>query len=147
MPNFKNLRQLEVYVNKQAQEILYDRRGIFEEIGKSHVESDVYDKYESDKTNPNAYVRTGKLKESFRTTPVTNGIVIDNTRSENGRDIVEIVEKGHYDSQGYEHIKPGASYLLPRPFMQNTKQEIKDRKLHITELQKGLKQKGIDSKI
>ena len=141
MPSFKNMKQLEAYINKQAKEALYDRRETFEAVGQDHVQNDVYDKYD-----PTMYQGRGKLKESFRTDKVDNGIAIDNTRSEDGRDIAEIVEKGHYDSEGYNYVKKGAAYLLPRPFMQNTKQEIKDRNLHVTELQKGLKARGIDSK-
>lgn len=147
MTTLRNIKQLEQYINKQAKEILYDRRSVFEEIGKQKVKSEVYDKYTPDPNNPKSYKRTGELKESFVTTPINNGISMGNTRSENGRDIVEIIEKGHYDSQGYEHVKPGADYLLPRPFMKETKQEIKDTKIHVTELQKGLKAKGINTKI
>lgn len=146
MPTIKNVKQLEKYINNLSGEILYDKRIVFVEIAKEKVESEVYDKYTPDLDNPDSYRRTGKLKESFVTNPIDNGIAIDNTRSENGRDIAEIVEKGHYNSEGYEHVKKGAAYLLPRPFMQNTKQEIKDRKLHVTELQQGLKEKGINTK-
>ena len=109
MPSFKNMKQLEAYINKQAKETLYERKQTFVDVAKDHVESDVYDKYEPDLSNPNSYRRTGKLKESFKTNPIKNGIEITNTRSENGRDIAEIVEKGHYESQGYEHVKKGAS--------------------------------------
>ena len=146
MTTIRNKKQLKAYIEKLSQEILYERRTVFEEIGKNHIETDVYKAYTPDKNNPDSYNRTGKLRESFKTNPTKNGIEITNTRSENGRDIAEIVEKGHYDSQGYEHVKKGAAYLFPRPFMQNTKQEIKDRNLHVTELQKGLKARGIDSK-
>ena len=141
MTTIRNMNQLKAYVKKQTQEILYERRSVFESVAQDHVQNDVYDKYD-----PTMYQRTGKLKESFKTDRVDNGIAIDNTRSEDGRDIAEIVEKGHYDSEGYNYVKKGASYLFPRPFMQNTKQEIKDRNLHVTELQRGLKARGIDSK-
>ena len=142
MPKFKGInKQLKPYVDKQIQEALYKKRDVFVNVAKEKVQSEVYDEYQ-----PTMYQRTGKLKESFETTPINNGIVIDNTRSENGRDIAEIIEKGHYNSDGYNYVKKGASYLLPREFMKEAKQEIKDRKLHITELQKGLKEKGINTK-
>ncbi|MGM9988897.1 MAG: hypothetical protein ACI35O_16950 [Bacillaceae bacterium] len=143
MPTFRSIKEMEQYVNKQTQDALYNRRKTFENIGSNHVEKDVYKAYTPNPVTEKTYQRTGKLKESFVTTPIDNGISIDNTRSEGGRDIARIIEKGHYDSEGYEHVKPGAPYLLPRPFMKETKQEIKDMKLHVTELQKGLKQKGI----
>lgn len=147
MPKFKSInKQLKSYVDKQIQEALYARRQTFETVGSEHVEKDVYKAYTPNPITEKTYERTGKLKESFETTPIANGIAIDNTRSENGRDIAQIIEKGHYNSEGYLHVKPGAEYLLPREFMKETKQEIMDRKLHITELQKGLKEKGIRTK-
>ena len=151
MTIIKNMKQLEQYVNKQAGEILYEKRNVFVEIAKQKVEKEVYEKYEPNLDNPDAYRRTGELKKSFQTTPIAQGIEIDNTRSENGRNIAEIVEKGHYKSQGYQYTKKDpvtggdAAYMLPRPFMKETAQEIRDTKVHITELQKGLKRKGINA--
>lgn len=140
MPTYKSLKQMERNINKHIRATLYEKRNAFVDIAKEKVQSEVYDKYE-----PEEYMRTGKLAKSFKTKQITHGIEIDNTRTENGRDIAEVVEKGHYNSEGYEYVTRGAPYLLPRPFMQNAKQEIKDRKLHVTELQKGLKDKGIDT--
>ena len=112
-------------------------------IAKDIVEKDVYKKYK-----PKSYKRTGELKEDFVSNPIANGIAITNTRSEGGNNISEIIESGegyHYSSdKGYNTFdKEGRTYETPRPFFENTRNELRKNKQHVQALKLGLIKRGI----
>lgn len=135
---------MEKFLNKQIQQSLQkDVAPKVVKLAEEHVQTDVYDVY-----SPKEYDRTGKLKKSFEVTPISDGIEIENTQEDEGRYIPEIIEYGHdKSSQGYQYATyypNGDNYLQPRPFIENTRQEILDKNIHIDELKKSLKSKGID---
>jgi hypothetical protein len=143
--SFNSMKDLEKYINQQIKDSL--EKDVSEkviDIAKRHVETDVYNVYK----NPKEYERTGKLKESFESTSIENGIEIENTRRDGNREIAEIIEHGHDDSkQGYEYpayYPQGENFIQARPFIQNTKDEIVRDKVHVDELKKSMKSKGID---
>jgi hypothetical protein len=144
MATFNNLNELERYLNKQIQDSLNtDVAKKIVKVAEDHVQKDVYDVY-----SPKVYHRTGKLKESFEVTPIANGIEIENTRKDGERYIPEIIEYGHDAStQGYEHpayYPSGDNFTQPRPFIENTRKQIADENIHVEELKKSLKSKGLD---
>lgn len=141
----KNLNELFKLMNKQIQQsIETDVAKKIVKVAEDHVQSDVYDVYK----NPKEYQRTEQLKKSFEVKPIQNGIEIENTRTENGRDIPEIIEYGHdKSSQGYEHpayYRDGGNFIQPRPFIENTRKQIISESIHVNELKKSLKSKGLD---
>lgn len=145
MATFNNLKDLEKFLNKQIQQSLEkDVAPKIVKLAQEHVETDVYDVY----PHPKEYQRTGQLKKSFEVNPLPDGIEIENTRQDHDRYIPEIIEYGHdKSSQGYQyayHYPDGDNYLQPRPFIENTRQEILDKNIHVDELKKSLKSKGMD---
>jgi hypothetical protein len=141
---FKNLTELNKYLKKEIENSLrQDVAPKVIEVGKEHVQSDVYDVYQ-----PKEYERTGKLKESFKQKNIPNGVEIENKRKDKGRYIPEIIEEGHDNStQGYEHpayYRDGDNFTQPRPFIKNTVLEVENRNLHTEELKKSLRNKGMD---
>lgn len=144
MATVNNLNDLIKYLNKEIQKSLEtDVAKKVVKVAEDHVQTDVYDVYK-----PKVYERTGKLKESFEVKPVPNGIEIENTRTDRGRYIPEIIEYGHEKSeQGYEHpayYPNGDNFTQPRPFIENTEKQILEENIHVNELKKSLKSKGID---
>lgn len=102
--------------------------------GQEHVQSDVYDTYD-----PLVYERTSLLKDSFVIQNESNGISLDNTREDNGKDVATVVETG----QGYTYPdKYGYGYGKPRPVMKNTAESLKDGRL-VVAMKKDLNASGI----
>jgi len=145
LSTFKDLKSLEKFLNKEIQRSLEtDVANKVVKVAKDHVQKDVYDEY----PNPKEYQRTGKLKDNFEVNKVPDGIEIENTRADGDRDIVEIVEYGHANSeQGYEYpayYPNGYNFIQPRPFIENTKKQIAEENIHVDELKRSLKSKGFD---
>jgi hypothetical protein len=144
MATANNMTELARLINQQIQQSLEtDVAKKVISVAKEHVDKDVYSVY-----SPKVYSRTGKLKESFKSNPIANGIEIENTRKDGDRYIPEIIEYGHdASSQGYEHpayYSGGDNFIQPRPFIENTKKEIESGNIHVEELKKSLRSKGLD---
>jgi len=112
-------------------------------VAQNKVDEVVYKQYK-----PKSYRRTGELRKDFVSNPTANGIVITNTRSEGGNNISEIIESGegyHYSSdKGYNTFdKEGRTYETPRPFFENTRNELRKNKQHVQALKLGLIKRGI----
>ena len=151
MATAKNLKELEALIMKQVQEsLINDVSKKVIQVAQQHVVEDVYDVYEPVPPEYGGYKRTGKLATSFVTNETESGIEIENNRYENGRNITEIIEYGHEDSAyGYEYpayYPGGQNFIQPRPFIENTRDEIRARNLHVEELKRSLNKKGIKTK-
>jgi hypothetical protein len=132
MPTFKKLSDLEKYIKGQIPEILkQDVAPEVIETMKEHIQTDVYDAY-----SPTAYVRRredgGLLDDdNFSAEMVSEDTLkVKNTTtdSENKyKDIVPIIEYG----VGYtwEKSRIYQSQPYPRPFVRNTRQELKEGRL------------------
>ncbi|MED3912733.1 hypothetical protein P4597_26975 [Peribacillus simplex] len=146
MTVLKGIKDLEKYANKEIRKSLKeDVSKKLVKVAQEHVQKDVYDEY-----TPKVYNRTGELMDSFVVNDLANGIEIENTRRDGERYIPEIIEYGHDESeQGYTfayHYPGGDNYIQPRPFIENTRQQIMDESIHVNELKKSLKSKGLDIK-
>ncbi len=144
MPTFKNLNSLFKHIVRQASESLKDDVFIaVREVEREHINSDVYAVY-----TPKVYKRRkdrgglisrdniiGQMLNS-KTLSVTNKTLKD----DGSPNLAYRVEKG---------IPGGgtAPWQNPRPFTENTIGELKISKKHIKALQKGLKKRGIKSKM
>jgi hypothetical protein len=138
MPQFKNLNELAKYIDKLAKQSLIDHVApVVKERMQEHVETDVYEVYK-----PKKYDRTGGLKNDIEIREVDNGVAIVPTRfdEDTGNYIPSIIESG----KGYTYSGYGYAYEQPRPFVQNTKEEILREGIHKKELAKSLKNKGLD---
>jgi hypothetical protein len=138
MPSFKNLKELEKYINEQAKKALQNGKHVKNtviETGKKHVDKDVYAVYE-----PKQYERTGLLRESWDVENTDDGIAVFNTRTDGDKYIPETIEYGiNYDYSGY-----GYAYEQPRPFINNTREELRNSNALKEAMKKDLKDAGFD---
>lgn len=139
MPSFKNLKELEKYINEQAKKALQNGKHVKNtviETGKKHVDEDVYS-YE-----PKRYERTGLLRESWDVENTDDGIAVFNTRTDGEKYIPEVIESGiGYDYSGY-----GYEYEKPRPFIANAREELRNSNALKEAMKKDLKNIGFDVK-
>lgn len=119
MPTFNSIKDLERYVNDQAQKAMVKgnkvKNTVIEE-GKKQVQETVYDVYE-----PEMYERTGQLKENWNWQENEDGIEIINTRTdeETGKYIPATIEYG----QNYDYDFKYSN--TPRPFIENTRESLR----------------------
>jgi hypothetical protein len=140
MPQFNSIKQLEAYINKLAKETLQNDdtvKNAVVDVMQQHVQTDVYDAY----PNPKVYVRTGLLgsEESFQRENTGEGIAIYNTRQDGDVYIPEVIETG----EGYSFRGYGYDYEKPRPFIENSRQDLRKNGQHVDALKKALKSKGL----
>lgn len=88
---------------------------------------------------PKIYERTGELRDSWETVQIDNGILVRNTREDEGKYIPQVIETG----DGYDYTGYGYEYEEPRPFIEATREEIVSKGKHIKALKKGLKKQGL----
>ncbi|MFB5759106.1 hypothetical protein [Paenibacillus medicaginis] len=148
---FTNLNSLLKHIQKEAEKsIQSDVSKKVIKKAQDHVDEDVYAVY----PDPKEYERSGKLRNSFVVTSVKDGVEITNNRIDVDpstgeiREIAEIIEYGHDDSeQGYLYpaYYPGSeNFVQPRPFMKNTADELNQTGEHVITLKKSLQRKGMD---
>lgn len=141
--DIRNLKDLEKVLKQKVQEVMED--DVFEKVLQLGIKSAADEVYEA--YTPTQYKRTYELLESFKYKPIENGIEFYNDRSDRGRNVAEIVEKGHWGSEGYEFpsFYPDGSpkeYMYPRPFMANTKDGLENGEFKKA-LKDGLNKRGI----
>lgn len=117
------------------------------EVMTDHIIRDVYDVY-----NPLLYLRRynqgGLLdKNNINSSIEEDTLIVENNTKGNpyllsaskGKEIVEIIETGNgYDFENWEY------YGIPRPFIQNTRDDLKANKYHVKALKQGLKKQGLE---
>lgn len=108
---------------------------------KQNVQTEVYDKYTPQGINP--YQRTGGLLEdkNIESTFLGNELIVRSIRSENGRDIAEVIESG----EGYTWTESTIYGMQPfaRPFHATTAQELQSTQAHVLAMARGLRRQGI----
>jgi hypothetical protein len=149
MPDFHSLKELENYINKQISDSLHkDVVEQSKQLIKEHIEIDVYNKY----PNPKVYDRSNNLEEAVSDSMINDGelmIYIDDNIAQSHHmykdteplePYANIVETGI----GYDYEKP-YPYNQPRPFFENTVEELKSGKAK-EYLKNALKKRGLDVK-
>lgn len=136
---FNNLKDLEKYVNKMAAEAMSKGRAVKETVineGKKRVQEDVYDVY----PEPKVYERTGGLKEDWNWQDTPDGIEIINTRTDkdSGKYIVDTIEYGRNYDYEFEYSNK------PRPFIENTREALRDSDKLKNAMKRDLKSLGVD---
>lgn len=163
MPNFKDIKSLMNYVQKKIDLSL--KNEVFptvREIEIEHVQSDVYAEY----PNPIVYERR---KDEDGLTDIDNyecvvnkGVMsMTNTTESNTNysgsikeSLVGLIEYGDDNGYGrYDYPEEENKrrwkrykYLKPRPFIQNTREDLEENKQHLFALKKGLNKLGIKTK-
>ncbi|WEG18498.1 hypothetical protein PQ478_08450 [Alkalihalophilus pseudofirmus] len=117
--NFTDLGSLFAGIEAAVNSTLRDKQGSVArhavETAKRHVEVEVYQSY-----NPQFYTRTGQLKESWEVQLTIDGLMIVNTRNEDGKDIAYIV----HEADGYTMSFPFEN--VPRRFRDTAVEELKN---------------------
>lgn len=146
MTSFKNLKELEKYLQKQINDALQNEvKKEVEETMRDHIQKDVYEAYtpySTDGATPH-YERTYELLRRIESNLVNGGVLsVENTRHEGDRDIVSVIENG----QGYQwgYVRNLDKEIGERPFVKNTRREIEQTNKHVEALKKGLKRQGVD---
>jgi hypothetical protein len=135
------IKELAKYVNqisKQAMNNGSATKNLAIKTGERHVQTDVYEKYTPDESNPKAYKRTGKLKESWETEPTSDGMAVFNTRKDDGRYVAEVVETGVGYKYDFEYNG------VPRPFTKNAANELRNNGELADALKKDMRAMGMD---
>lgn len=141
MTTVNGISGLTKYVNqisKQAMNSGSSTKRAVIDTGKKHVQTDVYDVYTPDESNPYSYKRTGELKENWKTEPTSDGMAVYSNRYDDGRYVSEIVESGIGYSYDFEYN--GVS----RPFTKNTVLELQNSNKLADALKQDLRSKGFN---
>lgn len=155
MQTFSSLKGLNEYIQKQINDTL--KNEVFEtvrEVELEHIENDVLAIYE-----PNQYLRRDSRgindPQNIIFSSLKDGILeIENITKFNpdyetantGYGLVGLIEFGDkWNGFRYEypHIGGISPYNRSRPFIANTKTELKKEKQHISALKVGLNKRGI----
>jgi hypothetical protein len=139
MPSFNNLRDLLRYAQKQVEESIQSDRvkDAVIEVGKRHVESDVYDVY----PDPVMYERTYQLRENWTAEDIENGVRFYDPRydEETGKNITYTIVSG----RGYDYPVP-PNLTQGRPFIEKTKEDLMQNKQHIEAFKEEMRERGFD---
>jgi hypothetical protein len=138
MATVNNIKELAKLVNKMAAEAMSKGNAVKNTVieeGKTQVQETVYDVY-----SPKVYERTGQLKENWNWQDTPNGIEIINTRTdkETGKYIPDTIEYGRNYDYEFEYSNK------PRPFIENTVENLKDSNKLNEAMKKDLKNIGLD---
>jgi hypothetical protein len=142
MPDFKNIKELEKYLQKQISESLQtDVAQNTKQLMKEHIEEDVYNKY-----SPTMYIRRAKNgglldDANFLIKTVEDGVSITNIDTDDGYSeeyfgdwssdpntwLIPIIEYG----TGYNWTRSKIYKMqpYPRPFVENTRKDLRKGKL------------------
>ena len=151
----KNLKELRKHLEKCINDSLENE--VLETVKKielSHIKEDVFDVY-----SPNIYDRRSSSgiddPENIVGDIIQNGVLeVENITKFNpeyetenqGLGLVKLIEYGHGES-GYFYDYPSShKFTDPRPFIANTKNEIKETKSHVKAIKSGLERNKIEVK-
>ena len=151
----KSLKELRNYIEKCIDDSLENE--VLETVKKieiSHVDEDVFDVY-----SPSVYERRGVLgiddPDNIVGNISQNGVLeVENITEFNpeyetenlGLGLVKLIEYGHGTSGYFYDYPTSKDFTEPRPFISNTKKEIKEYKSHVIAMKSGLEKHQIKVK-
>lgn len=161
----KNLKQLRKHIEKAISNSLENE--VFEDVRETerrHVQTDVFNVYspkeyirrESDEWFYNSLGKAGigvKDERNIVFDPIKNGVLkVENVAEFNpvrairnhGPGLVTLIEYGHGARGIYYDYPKYPEYLRPRPFIANTREEIKQTKSHVKAMKLGLRRNKIE---
>lgn len=133
----KNIKELAKQIEKLATKAMQDNANVKVAVikeGRKQVEKTVYDVYD-----PVVYERSGDLKEQWDYENTKDGIAVFNYREddETGKDIVDTIEYGRNYDYEFEYSNK------PRPFIENTREALRNGNELTNALKKDMKQSGL----
>ena len=156
MKEFHSLNELEKFLKKNIRlALLKDPPTAVKNLMRKHILKDVYFRY-----RPKEYKRRGineglydKDKIIFKSKK-DNTVEIYNIAKRNIRYtnqyLAPVIEFGHEGAEskgyrGYSFPYPQYAYYYPRPFIKNTREDLRKNKQHIKAFIQSLKSYGINS--
>lgn len=143
MTTAKNMKELEKLIQQKISKALQQNVApTVKRVMKEKIEEVVYSVYD-----PTMYERDkehgGLLDEDNMKVTMLNDttLSVENVRSDDGRNVAEIVETG----EGYEFEFPYNG--IPRPFTEATREELRSTNEHTYAFYQGLKRQGLDVKL
>lgn len=162
MASFKNLDSLMKHIAEKVNESLGDEvANMVIDKQQEHINDDVYMQYnivDGQRKEPYRYKRRyfedGLIDRDNIVAKVKDGTltVTNVTEGQDGLDnLAGLIEYGGGKGYGdydwkYNRDNTQDQYLQPRPFIDNTRQEIAEKSLHKKALIEGLKKRGIKAK-
>lgn len=136
LAEYRDLNALFNYLQKQINNTMENQ--VAEEVVnvvKGHVESDVYEAYQ-----PKSYQREYQLLNNVKSTLINNGTIeINDIRMDGEKNVTQIVEYG----SGYTWHGNLDETIGPRPFIENSIDDLSMNKQHVEALKKALISKGL----
>lgn len=154
---FNNLKDLELYLKNVVNDVLSDEVAeMVKDKQQDHIMDDVYLQYnivDGQRKEPYVYDRRyyegGLVDRDNIVAKVEDGTltVTNITKGQDGVDnLAGLIEYGDNSAYGqydwkYNRDNTQDQYLSPRPFIENTRREIAEKKLHVSSLKKGLEKR------
>ena len=162
-----NLKELETELRKRIQNALTNEvNDVVKDVMQDHIISDVYDKYDpvmyARKMNNGGLLDRNNIVSDFKgalrlsvknitlgdkyyglhTYNKSGGYTSTPMISKNyNKPITEVIETGQgYDVEGWEYDG------VPRPFMRNSCEDLRDNHYHTIAMKNGLKRQGLEVK-
>jgi hypothetical protein len=138
MPTVNSIAELKQYVDRMTKQAMSKGNSVKNTVideGKKQVQKTVYDVY-----SPKEYERTGQLKENWNWQDTTDGIEIINTRTDEdtGKYIPDSIEYGRNYDYSFEYANK------PRPFIENTRESLRNDDRLKNALKNDMKAQGLD---
>lgn len=137
MPDFSSLNALFNYLQRQVNSSMeHEVANEVVNVVRDHVQTDVYDAYQPTGT----YVRQNQLLNNVKSELIEDGTIeITDVRTDGGKNVTEIVEYG----RGYTWSPELDTEIGPRPFLENSIDDLSMNKQHVDTLRKSLINKGL----
>ena len=158
---FKNLTELNKYLNQQIREVMDNEMAAMVKKKESEsVEKNVYQAYQPDNGEPFVYERrktNGGLEDErnmkHNVRNIKDGVELSVENTTKGKDqnfrLDTLIEYGDgTDGKEYQYktnrINTADEYLRARPFTEKTEESIAQSNEHVEVMKNALKAKGID---
>ena len=162
MATFKNLKDLEKYLKEKIDNSLEKEvASMVKAVQTDHIVDDVYMAYnnvDGARKEPYVYERRyfegGLIDRENMQSEVVDGVLTVTNIAEANEDykgspvtnLAGLIEEGHLGHYGqYDYTKNRDDtewqYMSPRPFIANTRDDIKKNKLHVKTLKEALKRR------
>lgn len=162
--NFKSIEELTKFIKEQSEDVLKNEvASVIKDTQSDMVEVSVYSNYRPDTPDrePKVYRRRGReggladTKNMIHDTKIENNSVRLTVKNvtKGSKDsrysntiISDLVEGGHGTNNKYYDYPTDSGFTEPRPFIQDTVDELNEYKFHVHAFKSGLRQKGFGVK-
>lgn len=141
MTTVKNIKELEKAIQQRISKALQENVSkTVKKVMKEKIEDEVYEKYPDPKLYERQKEHGGLLDEDNMEVTMLDEttLSVENIRSDNGRNVAEVVITGNGYDFDFEYNG------VPRDFIGATREELRHTNEHVHSLYVGLKSQGLD---